>query len=141
MDKNFDTWFSRFMWSTDIVFLAASTPHIAAWYAHFDAPTDFWSGIYAWGVGFGLAVAIDGVSLMLLYALTRMIRRGEKAWGTKAGILLFMAFISGLSWLINWQYDKEFASNAFAKADAISVNFLFHTVSIGSLNPVIGGAF
>ena len=72
MDKNFDTWFSRFMWGTDIVFLAASTPHIAAWYAHFDNPTDVWSTAYAWTVGFGLAIAIDGVSLMLLYALTRI---------------------------------------------------------------------
>lgn len=97
MEKTFDTWFSRFMWGTDIVFLAASTPHIAAWYAHFDNPTDIWSSVYAWAVGFGLAIAIDGVSLMLLFALTRMMKRGEKSWGTKAGILLFMAFIAGLS--------------------------------------------
>jgi len=141
MDKTFDTWFSRFMWGTDIVFLAASTPHIAAWYAHFDNPTDWVSSVYAWGVGFGLAIAIDGVSLMLLLALTRMIKRGEKGIGTKTGIILFMAFIAGLSWLINWQYDTQFASDAFAKADGTSINLLFRSVSVGALNPVLGGAF
>src|SRR5215469_8794110 len=141
MDKTFDTWFSRFMWGTDIVFLAASTPHIAAWYAHFDNPTDWVSSVYAWGVGFGLAIAIDGVSLMLLLALTRMIKRGEKGIGTKTGIILFMAFIAGLSWLINWQYDTQFASDAFAKADGTSINLIFRSVSVGALNPVLGGAF
>jgi hypothetical protein len=141
MDKNFDTWFSRFMWGTDIVFLAASTPHIAAWYAHFDNPSDWVSTAYAWIVGFGLAIAIDGVSLMLLFALTRMIKGGEKNTGTKVGILFFMAFIAGLSWLINWQYDKQFASTAFAKADGTTINLLVHQVTIGSLNPIIGGAF
>ncbi len=141
MDKSFDTWFARFMWGTDVVFLAASTPHIAAWYAHFDNPTDPISTAYAWAVGFGLAIAIDGVSLMLLFALTRMIRQGKKNTGTKIGILLFMGFIAGLSWLINWQYDMEFANNTFARADATTINVFVQRISIGSLNPIIGGAF
>lgn len=135
----FDKWFSRFMWSTDIILLVASMPHIAAWFAHFDAPTDFWSGIYAWGVGFGLALAIDGVSFMLLLALTRMIKQGKrKNGGVMFGLLAFMALIAALSWFINIQYNIEFASNAFAKADSVS---LYGWTTVGGINPIIGGAF
>ena len=136
---NFDKWFSRFMYATEVIFLAASMPHIAAWFAHFDNPTDWLSSFYAWGVGFALAFAIDGVAFMLLLAVTRMIRRGKtKSASTMVGLIAFMLFIALLSSGINWQYDVQNASNAFAKADAIR---LFGGITIGSLNPVIGGAF
>jgi len=135
---SFDKWFSRFMWGTDIVFLVASMPHIAAWFAHFDNPTDFLSGIYAWTVGFALAVAIDGVSFMLLLAITRMIKQGKtKSWWVVGGLLLFMAFIAAISWDINYQYDVQFASDAFAKADSIKIL----GTTMGQLNPIMGGAF
>lgn len=135
----FDKWFSRLMWATDIILLLASMPHIAAWFAHFDNPTDMLSSIYAWGVGFGLALAIDGVSLMLLLAITRMIRQGKaKSRGTMFGLLAFMAFIALLSWGINWQYNIQFASGAFAKADAVQI---YGPLTVGGINPIIGGAF
>lgn len=137
----FDKWFSRFMWSTDIILLVASMPHIAAWFAHFDNPSssNFLSEMYAWGVGFGLAFAIDGVSFMLLLAMTRMIKSGKtKSWGVMTGLIFFMALIAALSWGINWQYNVVFASSTFAKADAITV---YGTLTVGGINPIIGGAF
>lgn len=137
----FDKWFSRFMWSTDIILLVASMPHIAAWFAHFDNPStsNFLSELYAWGVGFGLAFAIDGVSFMLLLAMTRMIKSGKtKSWGVMTGLIFFMALIAALSWGINWQYNVVFASSTFAKADAITV---YGTLTVGGINPIIGGAF
>lgn len=136
----FDKWFARFMWSTDIILLVASMPHIAAWFAHFDNPSsNFLSELYAWGVGFGLAFAIDGVSFMLLLAMTRMIKSGKtKSWGVMAGLIFFMALIAALSWGINWQYNVVFASSTFAKADAIPI---YGAVTVGGINPIIGGAF
>lgn len=135
----FDKWFSRFLYATEVILLLASMPHIAAWFAHFDNPTDMWSGIYAWSIGFGLAFAIDGVAFMLLLAIMRMIRSGKtKSTGTMIGLIAFTLFIALLSWGINWQYNLEFSSNAFAKADAVNV---FGWTTVGRLNPIIGGAF
>lgn len=134
----FDRWFSRFLYATEIILLLASMPHIAAWFAHFDNPSDTWSGIYAWSIGFGLAFAIDGVSFMLLLAIMRMVKSGKtKSGWTMFGLFSFMLFIALLSWGINWQYDVQNASNAFAKADAIQIASL----TLKSLNPIIGGAF
>lgn len=138
--ETFDKWFTRFMWGTDIVLLAASTPHIATWYQHFDNASDPISTFYSWLVGYGLAIAIDGVSLMLLYAMIRIIKHGTKSKGTIIGILLFMAFIMGLSWFINWQYDWVYGSNSFARADNMTFTIV-RTFTVGQLNPVIGGAF
>lgn len=134
---SFNKWFTRFMFATEIIFLVASMPHIAAWFAHFDNPTDMWTSIYAWGIGFALAFAIDGVAFMVLLALTKILKHSKvNAW-VVLGLIVFMVFIAGLSWFINVQYDVQFASIAFAKADAIP---LFGT-TIGTLNPIIGGAF
>lgn len=136
----FDKWFSRFLYATEIILLLASMPHIAAWFAHFDNPSDTWSGIYAWSIGFGLAFAIDGVSFMLLLAIMRMVKSGKtKSGWTMFGLFSFMLFIALLSWGINWQYDIQNASNAFAKADAIQIASTGLTLK--SLNPIIGGAF
>lgn len=136
MDE-FNKWFMRFMYATEIIFLLASMPHIAAWFAHFDSQTDLWSTVYAWTIGFALAFAIDGVSFMTLLAVQRMLKREKYNRLVVFGLLVFMLFIALLSWNINIQYDIQFASNAFAKADAIPV---FHT-TVGALNPIMGGAF
>lgn len=138
--ETFDKWFTRFMWGTDIVLLAASTPHIATWYQHFDNANDPISAFYSWLVGYGLAIAIDGVSLMLLYAMVRIIKHGTKSKGTVIGILVFMGFIMGLSWFINWQYDWVYGSTSFAKADNMTFTII-RTFTVGQLNPIIGGAF
>jgi len=71
MDKPFETWFSRFLGGRARVFLAASKPHLAAWSAHGDHAPDSFRIADAWAVGFGLAIAIDGVFLMMLFALIR----------------------------------------------------------------------
>lgn len=135
---SFDKWFTRFMYATEIIFLLASIPHIAAWFAHFDNPTDGWSTAYAYTIGYALALAIDGVAFMVLLAIQRTIKSGQKKNGwVLAGLLLFMAAIAGLSWFINWQYDIQFASSSFNKANEQMIG----SVSVGTLNPIIGGCF
>lgn len=134
-----DKWFGRVMLATDIIFLLASMPHLAAWFAHFDHPTDAWSFWYAWGVGYGVAFAIDGVSFVLLLSMMRMIRqgKGKNGW-TMFGLITFMAAIALLSWWINWMYDIQNATTAFASADAVD---MFGLVHVGTLSPIVGGAF
>ena len=135
MKKMLD-WLTRFLWISEIIFLAASTPHIATYFTHFDNRTDLIGQVYAWGVGYGLALVIDGVSFIILMSTIFAIKYRRPRW--LVGFLLFaMVLISALSWFINWQYDIVFASTTFANADKIVV---FNT-TIGSLNPLIGGAF
>ena len=135
MKKMLD-WLTRFMWTSEIIFLAASTPHIAAYVAQLDNPTTLMSMLYAWGVGYGLALVIDGVSFIILMSTIFSIKYHRPKW--LVGFLLFaMLLISTLSWFINWQYDIVFASTTFAAADKIVV----FNMTIGGLNPLIGGAF
>src|SRR2546425_313120 len=136
MKKMLD-WLTHLLWISEGIFLAASTPHIATYFAHFDNPTDFWGTIYAWGVGYGLALTIDGVSFVVLMSLIVAIK--YKRSGLLVTFLVCaLLLISGLSWFINWQYNIVFASSMFAKADGI---ITFNGLSIGTLNPIIGGAF
>ena len=136
MKKMLD-WLTRFIWVSEVIFLAASTPHIATYYAHFDNPTDFVGTIYAWGVGYGLALLIDGVSFVVLMSMMFSVKYRRPGW--LIGILIgALILISTLSWYINWQYDIVFSSTTFANADKIVV---WSGVTVGSLNPIIGGAF
>src|SRR5256885_3494925 len=136
MKKMLD-WLTHLLWISEGIFLAASTPHIATYFAHFDNPTDFWGTIYAWGVGYGLALTIDGVSFVVLMSLIVAIKYKRSGF-LVTFLVCALLLISGLSWFINWQYNIVFASSMFAKADGIiTVNGL----SIGTLNPIIGGAF
>src|SRR5256885_48751 len=117
MKKMLD-WLTHLLWISEGIFLAASTPHIATYFAHFDNPTDFWGTIYAWGVGYGLALTIDGVSFVVLMSLIVAIK--YKRSGLLVTFLVCaLLLISGLSWFINWQYNIVFASSMFAKADGI----------------------
>lgn len=133
-------WLTWLLWTSEIVFLSASTPHIATYFYHFDNPTNFWSQVYAWSVGYGLALTLDGVSFVILMSLVVAIRYKRPMWLTSF-LILALLVISSLSWFINWQYDLVFRSNTFAIADNVKVHVPFIHTTIGSLNPIIGGAF
>lgn len=133
-------WLSYLLWTSEIVFLAASTPHIATYFEHFDNPTDLWGQIYSWIVGYGLALTIDGVSFVVLMSVVVAVKYRRSAWLT-AFLVFALLLISSLSWFINWQYDIVFSSQTFAKADQIQIHTMWNTTNIGSLNPLIGGAF
>lgn len=132
-------WLTTLLWTSEIVFLAASTPHIAAYYEHFDNPNtmDWWGTVYAWGVGYGLALTIDGVSFVVLMSVIFAVRYRRPGW-LIGFLILALTLIATLSWFINWQYDIVFSSPTFVRADRIST---FTGLSIGTLNPIIGGAF
>src|SRR5947209_13830955 len=92
-------WLTRFLWVSEIIFLAASTPHIATYFAHFDNPTNFMGWVYAWAVGYGLALTIDGVSFIVLMSLIFAVKYRRPGW--LIGFLILSLFIiSALSWFI-----------------------------------------
>lgn len=130
-------WLTWLLWTSEVVFLAASTPHIATYFEHFDNPTDVWSTAYAWAVGYGLALTIDGVTFVILMSLVVAIKY-RRPWWLTSFLVFSLLLISTLSWFINWQYDIVFSSSTFAKADSIVA---LNGMSIGTLNPLIGGAF
>ena len=130
-------WLTRFIWVSEFIFLAASTPHIATYFEHFDNPTDFMGQLYAWGVAYGLAFLIDGISFIVLMSMMFSVQYRRPKWLVWF-LIVAMILVSTLSWYINWQYDLVFSSSVFAAADKIVV---FNGVTVGSLNPIIGGAF
>jgi hypothetical protein len=133
-------WLTRFIWISEVIFLAASTPHIATYFAHFDNPGDPVSFVYAWGVGYGLALLIDGISFIVLMSMMFSIKYHRPRW-LVAFLVFAMVLVSTLSWFINWQYNVVFASTTFAEADKIQVSVLAFNTTVGNLNPLIGGAF
>jgi len=137
MDKTFVKWFSRLILAADIVLLLASTPHIAAWFAHNDHTSNILDTAYSWVIGYMIALAIDGTSVMVLYGLLGLFKAKIKAPGKKTGLIICLVFLALLSTYINWQYDVQNATDAFAKADAI----LVAGVPLGNVNPLIGGSF
>src|SRR5215471_2848299 len=139
MQKMLD-WLTRFIWISEIIFLAASTPHIATYFEHFDNPNGLLSTVYSWGVAYGLALLIDGISFTILLSMLFSVKYRRGGW-LVAGLIIAMIFVSSLSWFINWQYALVFSSKTFASADKVAVNVLWLHSSIGDLNPIIGGAF
>jgi hypothetical protein len=137
MDKTFVKWFSRLILGADMVLLLASTPHIAAWFAHNDQTSNIWTVVYSWVIGYLIAFAIDGTSVAVLYGLLGLFRAKVKAPGKKTGLVLGLLFLALLSTYINWQYDVQNMTTAFAKADAIMVG----TMPLRDINPLIGGSF
>jgi Membrane protein involved in colicin uptake len=133
-------WLTWLLWTSEIVFLAASTPHIATYFEHFDNPTTFWGNVYSWLVGYGLALTIDGVTFVVLMSLVVAIKF-RRPWWLTSFLVFALLLISSLSWFINWQYDLVFSSSTFASADSIQVHAWALNTSIGNLNPLIGGAF
>lgn len=137
MDKQFIKWFTQLIVAADIVLLLASTPHIAAWFEHNDNPHTWLESAYAWVIGYGIALAIDGTALALLYGLIGLFQSKVKASGKKSGLIAGLVFLALLSVYVNWQYDIQNATTAFAKADAVQV----FGMPLGNLNPFIGGSF
>lgn len=133
-------WLTWLLWTSEIVFLAASTPHIATYFEHFDNPTTFRGNVYSWLVGYGLALTIDGVTFVVLMSLVVAIKY-RRPWWLTSFLVFSLLLISSLSWFINWQYDVVFSSHTFASADSIQVHAWALNTSIGNLNPLIGGAF
>lgn len=125
-----------FFWCGYAVFLAASIPHIATYFRHFD-PMNTSSDTFYWIIGYALALVIDISDVLVSIAVIKAQANGARTRDL-FGYWLFIGFITALSWMINWQYNVVFGSSQFHVVDVYTVFGLF---TIGQLNPVIGSAF
>jgi len=127
-----------FFWFGFCVFLGASIPHIAAFYRHFDpnATPGSIQDITDWTIGYLIAIVIDVTDVLVSIAVLKAINSGARKRDL-IGYWSFILFVMSLSWLVNWQYDIVYQTNAFAKAENIAI----FGVLVGAVNPVIGSAF
>ncbi len=131
-----DKFTRSFFWFGFAVFLSASIPHLAAYYRHFDPNATGWSDIANWIISYLIAVVIDVTDMLVSIAVLKEINRGTPK-RRLIGYWAFIVFVMSLSWLVNWQYNIVYGTQAFARADSQQI----FNVSIGSVNPIIGSAF
>lgn len=139
MTKNFWNVAIGLFWAFYVIFLVSSIPHLATWFRHQDGVMTFPADQAYWALAYGKAIAVDGADVLLTLAFLRKVGDmrhfldGVKLFFIIVCILGFTAF----SWYINWQYEVQFVTNEFSRAD--SLTFLGHNV--GHTNPMVGSAF
>ena len=95
-----------FFWTAFAVFLAASIPHVAYFFASFE-PTNGPEGLWWWGVSYAIAISID-VTVYLLswtaFQRYRKYRTAKAVWQHWLLIVICTVF----SWAVNWAYARQF---------------------------------
>ena len=95
-----------FFWIAFAVFLAASIPHVAYFFASFE-PSNGPEGIWWWCVSYAIAISID-VTVYLLswtaFQRYRKYRTPKAVW--QHWLLIVMCTV--FSWAVNWAYAKQF---------------------------------
>jgi hypothetical protein len=97
-----------FFWIAFAVFLAASIPHVAYFFASFE-PSQGPEGVWWWGVSYAIAISIDVTVYLLSWTAFQRYRRYRTAkavWQHWLLILMCTVF----SWAVNWAYAKQFHS-------------------------------
>lgn len=97
-----------FFWIAFAVFLAASIPHVAYFFASFE-PSQGPEGVWWWAVSYAIAISIDVTVYLLSYTAFKRYRkyRTPKAvW--QHWLLIVMCTL--FSWAVNWAYAKQFHS-------------------------------
>ena len=108
-----------FFWIAFAVFLAASIPHVAYFFASFE-PSQGPEGIWWWAVSYAIAISID-VTVYLLswtaFQRYRKFRTPRAVW--QHWLLILMCTI--FSWAVNWAYAKQFHSlSMLSSAEAVA---------------------
>lgn len=98
-----------FFWIAFAVFLAASIPHVAYFFASFE-PSQGPEGIWWWAVSYAIAISIDVTVYLLSYTAFqryRKYRTAKAVW--QHWLLIVMCTV--FSWAVNWAYAKQFHSS------------------------------
>lgn len=125
-----------FFWCGFGVFLAASIPHIAMYFRHFDPVTTDASNVFYWLIAYALAIVLDISDVLVSIAVMKAQGEGRRVRDVLP-YWFFIAFITAFSWFVNWQYNVVFGTAQFHTVDAYHIGI----VSIGQINPIIGSAF
>jgi len=97
-----------FFWIAFAVFLAASIPHVAYFFASFE-PSQGPEGVWWWAVSYAIAISIDVTVYLLSWTAFQRYRRYRSATAVwQHWLLIVMCTI--FSWAVNWAYAKQFHS-------------------------------
>lgn len=97
-----------FFWIAFAVFLAASIPHVAYFFASFE-PSQGPEGVWWWAVSYAIAISIDVTVYLLSWTAFQRYRRyrtPKAVW--QHWLLIVMCTV--FSWAVNWAYAKQFHS-------------------------------
>lgn len=97
-----------FFWIAFAVFLAASIPHVAYFFASFE-PSQGPTGTWWWIVSYAIAISIDVTVYLLSWTAFQRYRRyrtPRAVW--QHWLLIVMCTV--FSWVVNWAYAKQFHS-------------------------------
>ncbi len=103
-----------FFWIAFAVFLAASIPHVAYFFASFE-PSQGPEGVWWWGVSYAIAISIDVTVYLLSWTAFQRYRRyrtPKAVW--QHWLLIVMCTV--FSWAVNWAYAKQFHSPTMLSA-------------------------
>jgi hypothetical protein len=99
-----------FFWIAFAVFLAASIPHVAYFFASFE-PSEGPEGIWWWAVSYAIAISIDVTVYLLSWTAFQRYRKYHTAKAVwQHWLLIVMCTV--FSWAVNWAYAKQFHSGA-----------------------------
>jgi len=97
-----------FFWIAFAVFLAASIPHVAYFFASFE-PSSGPEGIWWWAVSYAIAISIDVTVYLLSWTAFQRYRKYRTARAVWQHWLLIV-ICTVFSWAVNWAYAKQFHS-------------------------------
>src|SRR5947209_18423217 len=108
------SWVNRalkgFFWFAFASFLAASIPHVAYFFRAFELQaTAGQDPVFYWGIAYALAVAID-VIIVLLSVTVAQLKHERVGRGSIISLWAFVLLLTGLVWLIDWQYARQVSS-------------------------------
>ena len=108
-----------FFWIAFAVFLAASIPHVAYFFASFE-PSQGSEGVWWWAVSYAIAISIDVTVYLLSWTAFQRYRRyrtPKAVW--QHWLLIVMCTV--FSWVVNWAYAKQFHSTTMlSSAEAVA---------------------
>ncbi len=126
-----------FFWIAFAVFLAASIPHVAYFFASFE-PSQGPEGIWWWAVSYAIAISIDVTVYLLSWTAFQRYRRyrtPKAVW--QHWLLIVMCTV--FSWAVNWAYAKQFHSTVMLSSAESAAPWLVNVFPfMASAFPLLG---
>lgn len=126
-----------FFWIAFAVFLAASIPHVAYFFASFE-PTEGPEGVWWWIVSYAIAISIDVTVYLLSWTAFQRYRRyrtPKAVW--QHWLLIIMCTV--FSWIVNWAYAKQFHSPSMLSSAESTAPWLIQVFPfMASAFPLLG---
>jgi len=126
-----------FFWIAFAVFLAASIPHVAYFFASFE-PSQGPEGVWWWAVSYAIAISIDVTVYLLSWTAFQRYRRyrtPKAVW--QHWLLIVMCTV--FSWAVNWAYAKQFHSSLMLSSAESAAPWLVNVFPfMASAFPLLG---